>query len=435
MANATIIRVKCTDQELEIVEAPVVASGGKNEVKMEFTFCEKWNGLEKSGVFYVNKDNPYYAPIDENDTCIVPWQVYQKRGKFTFGAIGEKDDGVVKTSATLRYTVREGAPSAFVTPDGPSQSVPDIYNDFATKQWVQEGYQPKGNYLTQHQDISGKLDKTELPTAINTALAQAKESGEFKGDPGNDYILTPADKREIAELAADMVDVPESGAGCKVKEIVSAGLNIEGYVKYDGSLSGHQYSRRTDYIPTADVVRIYGNAGFYVSLSTIALFDANKAFLKELSVKGERFIENINNPDKLGYDEGFFEVDISGEEYADAAYFVVSSLRWIDFTNIKHTFEDDYCRYVKLVDLEQVEVGDCVRTVNGKTPDENGNVEIAASGSSQNGDFKTDKTLSMEDGVLSVNTTNAIEQDNTLPITSAGVYAAVGNIEELLKTI
>ena len=57
------------------------------------------------------------------------------------------------------------------------------------------------------------------------------------------------------------------------------------------------------------------------------------------------------------------------------------------------------------------------------------------SDSSQNGDFKTDKTLSMEDGVLSVNTTNAIEQDNTLPITSAGVYAAVGNIEELLKTI
>ena len=37
-------------------------------------------------------------------------------------------------------------------------------------------------YLTQHQDISGKLDKSELTSAINTALAQAKESGEFDGD-------------------------------------------------------------------------------------------------------------------------------------------------------------------------------------------------------------------------------------------------------------
>lgn len=39
-------------------------------------------------------------------------------------------------------------------------------------------------YLTQHQDISGKLDSSELPTAINTALAQAKVSGEFDGKNG-----------------------------------------------------------------------------------------------------------------------------------------------------------------------------------------------------------------------------------------------------------
>ena len=49
--------------------------------------------------------------------------------------------------------------------------------------------------------------------------------------------------------------------------------------------------------------------------------------------------------------------------------------------------------------------------------------------------FETDHTLILEDGILSVNTTNDMEQDNTLPITSAGVYATVGNIEALLKTI
>lgn len=50
-------------------------------------------------------------------------------------------------------------------------------------------------------------------------------------------------------------------------------------------------------------------------------------------------------------------------------------------------------------------------------------------------DFKTDHTLKLEKGILSVNTTNDMEQDNTLPITSAGVFATVGNIEALLKTI
>lgn len=52
-----------------------------------------------------------------------------------------------------------------------------------------------------------------------------------------------------------------------------------------------------------------------------------------------------------------------------------------------------------------------------------------------NVDFKTDETLTLKDGILSVNTTDLMEQDNTLPITSAGVYATVGNIEALLKTI
>lgn len=58
-----------------------------------------------------------------------------------------------------------------------------------------------------------------------------------------------------------------------------------------------------------------------------------------------------------------------------------------------------------------------------------------AQNSGGNADFQTDETLILKDGVLSVNTTDMMEKDNTLPITSAGVYATVGNIEVLLKTI
>ena len=52
-----------------------------------------------------------------------------------------------------------------------------------------ETYAPKehvhSQYLTEHQDISGKLDANKLPEVIDTALAQAKASGEFKGDKGD----------------------------------------------------------------------------------------------------------------------------------------------------------------------------------------------------------------------------------------------------------
>lgn len=46
-----------------------------------------------------------------------------------------------------------------------------------------------------------------------------------------------------------------------------------------------------------------------------------------------------------------------------------------------------------------------------------------------------DHTLKIENGILKVNTTNNAEQDNTLPITSAGVNTIVGNIEVLLSQL
>lgn len=40
-----------------------------------------------------------------------------------------------------------------------------------------------------------------------------------------------------------------------------------------------------------------------------------------------------------------------------------------------------------------------------------------------------------QSGVLSVTKANAVEQDNTHPITAAAVYTEVGNINALLQTI
>ena len=50
-------------------------------------------------------------------------------------------------------------------------------------------------------------------------------------------------------------------------------------------------------------------------------------------------------------------------------------------------------------------------------------------------DFITDETLHLTNGVLGVNTAKSVEEDNTLPVTSAAVYTTVGNINALLETI
>lgn len=43
--------------------------------------------------------------------------------------------------------------------------------------------------------------------------------------------------------------------------------------------------------------------------------------------------------------------------------------------------------------------------------------------------------LRLEDGVLSVDTADAVERDNTLPVTSAAVHTEIGNIEVLLAAL
>ena len=46
-----------------------------------------------------------------------------------------------------------------------------------------------------------------------------------------------------------------------------------------------------------------------------------------------------------------------------------------------------------------------------------------------------DETLTYANGVLGVNTADDVEQDNTLPVTSAAVHTEIGNIEEVMETI
>lgn len=84
-------------------------------------------------------------------------------------------------------------------------------------------------YLTKHQDISGKLDAVKLPEAIDTALAEAKESGAFdgkdgapgeKGEPGETtYIENPYDDTELKSEIATKITAPENPTVGKVFRI------------------------------------------------------------------------------------------------------------------------------------------------------------------------------------------------------------------------
>lgn len=111
------------------------------------------------------------------------------------------------------------------------------------------GYQPKGNYLTEHQDLGHLLPREELPTAIDTALAQARDSGAFDGvdgTPGKDGTdgktpvrgvdyWTPADQEAIVQQVIAALGTPVFGRVDADYNIVLTGeLAVGTYtVKYE----------------------------------------------------------------------------------------------------------------------------------------------------------------------------------------------------------
>lgn len=63
------------------------------------------------------------------------------------------------------------------------------------------------------------------------------------------------------------------------------------------------------------------------------------------------------------------------------------------------------------------------------------NVSVRADGGSGGYNIGPGLKLDAETNTLSVDTADAVEKDNTKPVTSAAVYTEVGNINALLATI
>lgn len=113
---------------------------------------------------------------------------------------GDKGDDYILTEAD-KAEIAEIAAELIDIPDSPGGGDIDL-DGYATQQWVQDQ-----NYLKSIP--SEYVTSTELKGEVDSALAQAKESGDFKGEPGDDYILTEQDKQDIANL----IEVPSTPGG------------------------------------------------------------------------------------------------------------------------------------------------------------------------------------------------------------------------------
>ena len=87
------------------------------------------------------------------------------------------------------------------------------------------------------------------------------------------------------------------------------------------------------------------------------------------------------------------------------------------------------------IDEDNGDMYKCINGSNGLIWEKIGTAQSNDGESVNIGNLDLGEGLLIEDGKLLVKTTDKIEQDNTLPISSAGVFQIVGNIQALLETI
>lgn len=126
----SIIKVKCTDQVLAFENTPVIASGGREENFVQFSFCSQWNGYTRAAVFWRNEAEAYQVILGAGDSCVIPWEVLTTEGLLYFGVFGVNQDNRRRTTEVLSYFVAKGAITENTRPTDPT---PDIYNQLLAR--------------------------------------------------------------------------------------------------------------------------------------------------------------------------------------------------------------------------------------------------------------------------------------------------------------
>lgn len=247
------MKIKIVNQRLYL-EPPETAEGTREYLRAEFSFSEEWNELTKTAFFRGANGNTY-SQLLENDACTVPAEALAAPGRVGVSVSGTLGETVITTdikSFTVPATLSGGTPSdpgptlwqevldKFEKVSEVEEKVTELDKKCDTIPTRVSQLENNSGFLTEHQDISGKLDTEKLPEAIDTALAQAKESGVFdgkdgangkdgtpgeqgpKGEPGETtYVENPYDDTELKSEIATKITAPENPEVGKVFKIKS----------------------------------------------------------------------------------------------------------------------------------------------------------------------------------------------------------------------
>ena len=84
-----IIRMECNDKTLTIIDSPSISIGGSNSI--EISFCPKWDGYDKTVLFY-SEDAECHPVAIQASTATIPSEVLSEGASFFFYIEGIKGE-------------------------------------------------------------------------------------------------------------------------------------------------------------------------------------------------------------------------------------------------------------------------------------------------------------------------------------------------------
>lgn len=155
----------------------------------------------------------------------------------------EKATWDAKSEFSGAYGDLTGKPTIPTVPENVSAFDNDAgYLTAVPGEYVTEAELAAKGYLTEHQDISGKLDADKLPEAVEDALEQAKASGEFDGEDGIDGVSPTVSVSKSGKVTTISITDKDGTKTATINDGADGDPGQDGYTPVKG----------TDYFTEAD---------------------------------------------------------------------------------------------------------------------------------------------------------------------------------------
>ena len=236
----TIINVECVDQDLFITNSPTLASGGICENIVSFKFCNKWDGFSKTAVFYQNEKNVFYALINNQNECEIPYEVTLNEGTLYMGVFGVNGD-TRRTSKIDKIRIHKGAWTSDMHPSDPT---PDIYtqlmsaitvvNDLLQSLLDGSSTTPVGNAKTLEGHGASYFATAQSVTDIENGTTPVGNAKALEGH-GASYFATAQSVTDIESGATQAGNAKKLNGLTEVEVGASGARNLIPYPYYETS--------------------------------------------------------------------------------------------------------------------------------------------------------------------------------------------------------